>query len=45
MLGWSVPKTGDRMEVKTKYNLKLKRTAAGWRFAYMGVSLLIPPAA
>lgn len=45
VLAWSVSKTGDRMEVKAKYNLKLKRTAAGWRFAYMGVSLLVPPAA
>lgn len=45
VLAWSVSKTGERMEVKAKYHLKLRRTPAGWRFGYMGVSLLIPPAA
>mgnify|MGYP001811068594 CR=1 FL=1 len=45
VLAWSISKAGDRMELKAKYDLKLKRTAAGWRVAYMAVGLLIPPAA
>jgi hypothetical protein len=45
VLAWTLSKTGDRLEVKATYNLKLKRTAAGWRFAYMGVNPLIPQAA
>lgn len=45
VLAWSVSKSGDNMEVKAKYNLKVQRTPAGWRLAYMGVNLLIPPAA
>lgn len=45
VLAWSVLKTGDRMDLKAKYDLKLKRTPAGWRVSYMAVGLLIPPAA
>lgn len=44
VLAWSVSKSGDRMEVKAKYDLRLRRTAAGWRFSNMGVALLLPGA-